>query len=523
MIVASGKVMYLWKLETMSMIQKYGRTNGSIHRENILCCKFNTAGTRLVSCGEDKRVVVWNVKEVLRTLAFFPDRPDKIVAGRSDGSITIWDLTVRGVIDNILPDPDWLHDGEEQSLVGWYGIEKHHSGAILAIAISPNGRFLASASTDHTTKLWSVVSYMKDIDIVQAELLNASQKSRQLDEYIQVHDDKYDVQIKMREFVGLRIGEVPLPTGYHSDLLFTFRHDAPVMSVAFSSASDRDSDEFYLVCQNRVLTFGYQASQKEEDLQETGRVHAGFFSGDNSRAKNTAQTGIFIDDDEEGEEMEVLAERKAAMTVSELKQLITHGLVLPSFLDTLLAQFKGIEAETLFYNMKKYKLHPQQLLRLLVNSKFHPRDILMALATKTHGAKLYSNALSGNPIHPIMIQLGFKPYDDSLKTDSEIYLHYRDFNPELYADQIPLVTGRNNQLLDSPHSPRRAGTRGGGETDEYRRQSLRDQQFYSNQSTEKYAGEMQGPKWQRHTPTGELVHFIPSMQLKLLKGVCFLI
>ncbi|KAI9344003.1 WD40-repeat-containing domain protein [Obelidium mucronatum] len=583
MIIASGKVMYLWNLESMSMMQKFGRTNGSIHRENILDCKFDYSGHRIVSCGEDKRVVIWSVKDVrsekileghqgkifqvefsrdgenvvscsedgrvivwewmtgsvllsylrhpaaVRSIAFFPDRPDKIVAGRSDGAISFWDLTVRGIVDNIMPDPDWLHDGEEQSLVGWQGIEKNHSGAIMALAISPNGRYMASAATDHTTKLWSVVSYMKDVDIVQAELQDASAKARQLDQYINVHDQKYDIQIKMKEFVGLRIGEtwylhsgmirqfyqlhltllpisaLPDPWTQHAayglaeEAIYFSRlmFPAPVSAV-FASP---DSDEMFVVCQNRVLAFEYQASAKEEDLPHTWRIHAdAYFSGDNTRVKNTPRT--IEEDDEEEMDLETLASKKAVMTVDDLKQLISHGLVLPSFLDTLLAQFKGVDAEKLFYNMKKYKMHPQQLLRLLVNSKFHPRDILTALSSKNDSAKLFTNALTGNPIGPIMSKMGYKPYDENSDDGSPL-------------GEPPSITGRGGMTPFTPNSPDR---RNSYDTDEYRRQKQREMEYYSNKN-ERYYGEVQGPAWHRPTVTGDLLHFIPSMQLKLLKDL----
>ncbi|KAJ3025956.1 UNVERIFIED_CONTAM: Target of rapamycin complex subunit lst8 [Siphonaria sp. JEL0065] len=532
------------------------------HQGKVFRVEFSHDGENVTSCSDDGRVIVWEWRTgsillsylrhpaAVRSMAFFPDRPDKIVAGRSDGTISIWDLTVRGIVDNILPDPDWLHDGEEQSLVGWEGIEKHHSGAIMAVAISPNGRFMASAATDHTTKLWSVVSYMKDVDVVQADLLDASQKARQLNQYIDVHDEKYDIQIKMKEFVGLRIGEVPIPTGYHSDLVFTFRHDSTVLSVTFNSASDicvtgsmdstcrlwscrrgdllfqinvpapvssvfssPDSDEMYLVCQNRVLIFGYQASAKEEDLPDSWRIHAdAYFSGDNTRVRNTPR--IPEEDEDDNVDFETLAARKAVMTVADLKQLISHGLVLPSFLDTLLTQFKGVDAEKLFYNMKK--------VRLLVNSKFHPRDILTALSSTTDSTKLYTNALTltrpkGNPIGPLMVKLGYKLYDENANADSGIYLHYRDFNPELYGTPLepPSITGRGGNTPFTSHSQDR---RSSYDTDEYRRQKQREMEYYSNKN-EKYVGEMYGPVWQRPTVTGDLLHFIPSMQLKLLKDL----
>jgi hypothetical protein len=43
----------------------------------------------------------------IRSFSFFPERPDRIVCGRGDGNVTTWDLSVKGVVDNIIPDPDW--------------------------------------------------------------------------------------------------------------------------------------------------------------------------------------------------------------------------------------------------------------------------------------------------------------------------------------------------------------------------------------------------------------------------------
>ncbi|KAJ3109986.1 hypothetical protein HK100_003194 [Physocladia obscura] len=214
------------------------------------------------------------------------------------------------------------------------------------------------------------------------------------------------------------------------------------------------------------------------------------------------------------------------MTITDLKQLISHGLVLPSFLDTLLGQFTGIDADRLFYNMKKFKLHPTQLLRLLVNSKFHPKDILASLSSKKEAAKLFANAQMGTPISNLMIKMGHKPLTKSEAEQSEIFLHFRDFNPGVYSNASGMrgwepagvrtgfgeVGGINGIFGVNPDSPY--------ETDELRRQKFRDQQFYSNNKNEKYQGDFQGPKYVRPgTNTGDLLHFIPSEQLKLLKAL----
>ncbi|KAJ3233678.1 Transducin beta-like protein 2 [Chytriomyces hyalinus] len=609
-IMACGKVLYLWDLEKLGMIRKYGRTTGSIHREQILTVQFNATGTRIVSAGVDKRIVVWNVKTAktekileghkgqvfqaefsrdgerilsasddgrvivwdwhtgtvllsyirhpaaVRSVATFPEHPEKIVCGRNDGTITIWDLSVKGIVDNILPDPDWIHDGEEQSLVGWYGIHKHHSGAIMAVAVSPNGKYLASAASDHTTKLWNVVSYNKNVEIVQAELLDANQKTRALDAYIDVFDDRYDAQIKLKEFAGLMIGEVPIPTGYHADLLFTYRHEAAVLSISFNAESDivatgsmdatcrlwscrrgdlifqinvpsavsqvafcPFSNDLYAVCENRMLVFEVHPSAREEELPEAWRLNAeAFYSGDNTRVKNTPDRSFRIDEDEGEWDPAVLADKKKVMNVEDLKQLISHGLVLPSFLDTLLSQFSSVDAEKLFFNMKKFKMQPNQLLRLLVNAKFHPRDVLKALSAADNAGVLFAAALSGVPISSLMIRLGYKPCNTEKE---QIYLHLRDFNPELSLLETPLKVNNSRRTTAQVFSEGRGisgFSPGGGrrESEEYYIQMERQQQYYNQ--TDTYHGEMQGPQWGRVKPlTGDVVKYIPSEQLKLLK------
>ncbi|KAJ3331974.1 hypothetical protein HDU76_001648 [Blyttiomyces sp. JEL0837] len=292
MIMACGKVLYLWDIEQMTLTHKFGRLTGSVHRENITDCKFDKTASRICSAGEDKRIVVWNAKthkaekvmeghkgaifqveftsdgdrllscsddgrvllwewrtgtilssvirypSAVKSFIFLPSRPEKILCGRNDGHVTAWDTTVKGIVDDILPDPDWVSERDELSLVGWMHMEKHHSGCIMAIAVSPNERLLISAATDHTAKLWSITSYMKDIEAVQLELRNAHAEAMKLDTYIDVKDEKYEVQIAEKDFAGLRIGEVPIPMGYHADLIFTYRHEATVLCAKFNKDSE---------------------------------------------------------------------------------------------------------------------------------------------------------------------------------------------------------------------------------------------------------------------------------------------
>ncbi|KAH6561161.1 hypothetical protein BASA60_011589 [Batrachochytrium salamandrivorans] len=56
--------------------------------------------------------------------------PDIVVCGRADGHITVWNAQSALRIDNIMPDPEWMHGTMESSLLAWLDSEKNHSGAI---------------------------------------------------------------------------------------------------------------------------------------------------------------------------------------------------------------------------------------------------------------------------------------------------------------------------------------------------------------------------------------------------------
>lgn len=80
----------------------------------------------------------WN-SDVISAVAFIGN--DKVAAGNKQGDILIWNLTVA---DGVTPDP-------ARRLVG-------HDNEINRLLVTPDGKTLISASSDHTVKYWDAVS-----------------------------------------------------------------------------------------------------------------------------------------------------------------------------------------------------------------------------------------------------------------------------------------------------------------------------------------------------------------------------
>ena len=132
-----------------------------------------------------------------------------------------------------------MRSKSEKSLEGWVDKRKHHSGAVICLAIAPNSRILATGSNDNTCKIWSIVSYSKTFQNIETELNDCIKAEEFIKRKIDILDESYDDQFKKDvEMNALKIGEMPLPSGYHADLMFTYRHEATVLAVTFTAASE---------------------------------------------------------------------------------------------------------------------------------------------------------------------------------------------------------------------------------------------------------------------------------------------
>jgi len=134
---------------------------------------FSPDGKMLVSSrGKDRTIKLWGTetgallrtltghRESVLTVAFSPD--GKLLAsGSADASVRLWDAETGKLLRKIMPVETLLE--LLAPVVKLFGPREigGHSYAVRAVAFSPDGKTLASASVDPVVKLWNVETAAK--------------------------------------------------------------------------------------------------------------------------------------------------------------------------------------------------------------------------------------------------------------------------------------------------------------------------------------------------------------------------
>jgi WD40 repeat protein/predicted ATPase/DNA-binding SARP family transcriptional activator len=161
-LVASGSIdrtVRLWDVGDGAgariVYMLYGHTNG------IRCVAFNGDGSILASGGFDQLICLWGTRhgELLCTLpaqdaitssiAFHPGGT-LLVTGAKDHAVRLWEIRAEATAD--LP-RRW-----SPGAVQLRSILRGHTNSVEEVCISPDGRSVASCSTDGTIKIWDIAT-----------------------------------------------------------------------------------------------------------------------------------------------------------------------------------------------------------------------------------------------------------------------------------------------------------------------------------------------------------------------------
>ncbi len=122
----------------------FGETN-----HQIVYASYNSDGKYIITAGSDSSIIIWNAdrRTIYRTLTGLKARPNVAIfsvdnkfalSGGKDNIVSMWDLAT-------MP----------SKIVKTF---EGHKGPIKSLDVSPNGKYLATGSTDGTIRIWDLLN-----------------------------------------------------------------------------------------------------------------------------------------------------------------------------------------------------------------------------------------------------------------------------------------------------------------------------------------------------------------------------
>lgn len=193
-VAGQGGVIWLWNLG----LPEWQPVTLTMESQAVYTLAFSPGSSQqgfqrlLAAADADGRVMVWNMQDlaaeprmlqqpgesVVMALAFSPAKAGKwLAAANQDGQVLVWDVNDWGAGAQVLLQNDqalsslaFSPDGRQIVVGDWSGAVRlydalngtpvrefiHHLREVFAVAISPDGNWLASGSTDNNVAVWDL-------------------------------------------------------------------------------------------------------------------------------------------------------------------------------------------------------------------------------------------------------------------------------------------------------------------------------------------------------------------------------
>lgn len=186
-----------------------------------------------------------------------------------------------------------------------------------------------------------------------------------------------------------------------------------------------------------------------------------------------------------------------------MKKLLAHGVVLPDTIETIANEYPSVNVGQIKTQMKKvmkllilYQVNTQQIIKLIANNNFDPKDILNVLSNNDHSNIIFPLVNQGSNIQNFMIRLGYKELTGMDKPT--IKLNMKNFMQPGQFEEHFQRSGFDYRQWFAEHFPSK----------DY---------LYDNEGEFEPFNDRFVPQVKQQ-PKGKLVHFIPSSQMKVLRG-----